>query len=210
MRTRRNTNMTAEQGISAATDWTLHPAPPVVDLGSLLSDTDPQWLSWTIPWSPESLFKAATHMRWFSPINGTQHPSIMDLWFTPIAPNKSFTNEMLGSLVDQWPEILENYNPESPYITTRLAAATKSGDQTIGTAPLRLSFNFSTLSMAIEVKKVLPDEGVTWLFLRSQSKKVHNGRLDAEVLIFDKDLDLVVVSHHVSQFMPGQRRFVKL
>ena len=92
-----NTDINSEQGLSLPTDFTLAPSVPVADLNRLLHDPDPRWLSWTYPWSPKSYLKTATHIRWFSPVNGAQHPSIIELWLTPVASTDSFTTEMLGS-----------------------------------------------------------------------------------------------------------------
>ena len=196
-------NMETEKGVSYKTDFVLHPPPPTANLTRLLDDSDPQWLSWTYPWSPKSYLKAATHIRWFAPINGAQHPSIINLWLTPIAHDDSFTNEMLGSIADQWTPVLENYRSDSPFTTERLASATEADDMTVGTDPNTPPFKYLTASMSLEMKKVLPPEGVRWLFLRAQAKEIENGRFDAEVLILNEDLDLVAISHQVSLIIAG-------
>lgn len=199
----RNMNIESEQGLSLLTDFTLTPSVPVVDLSRLHDNVDPQWLSWTYPWSPRSYLKAATHMRWFSPVNGAQHPSIIDLWLTPIASTDSFTEEMLGSIIDHWAEVLENYRSDSPFTTQRLADATSASDDTVGTDPNSPPFRYVTLSMGFEMKKVLPPEGVRWLFLRAQLKKIQNGRLDAEIVVLDEKLEMVAISHQISRIVPG-------
>jgi Thioesterase-like superfamily len=51
--------------------------------------------------------------------------------------------------------------------------------------------------MDVELKKPLPEEGVEWVFVRSQAKMIKDGRMDLEVWIFDPDMDVVAVSHHV-------------
>lgn len=199
----RNMNIESEQGLSLLTDFTLTPSVPVVDLSRLHDNVDPQGLSWTYPWSPRSYLKAATHMRWFSPVNGAQHPSIIDLWLTPIASTDSFTEEMLGSIIDHWAEVLENYRSDSPFTTQRLADATSASDDTVGTDPNSPPFRYVTLSMGFEMKKVLPPEGGRWLFLRAQLKKIQNGRLDAEIVVLDEKLEMVAISHQISRIVPG-------
>lgn len=198
-----NTNLDSEQGLSLPTNFTLTPSVPAADLSRLLDDADPQWLSWKYPWSPKSYLKAATHIRWFSPIDGAQHPSIIDLWLTPVASIDSFTTEMLGSIIDHWAEVLENYRPDSPFTTQRLADATVASDDTVGTDPNAPPFKYSTLSIGFELKKVLPAQGVQWLFLRAQVKKIRNGRLDAEIVVLDEKLELVAISHQVNRIVPG-------
>lgn len=51
--------------------------------------------------------------------------------------------------------------------------------------------------MTLEIKKLLPPQGVKWLFVRAQAKEVRNGRMDTEVTILDEKLKLVALSHHV-------------
>lgn len=57
--------------------------------------------------------------------------------------------------------------------------------------------------MGFEMKKVLPPEGVRWLFLRAQLKKIQNGRLDAEIVVLDEKLEMVAISHQISRIVPG-------
>ena len=155
--------MEAEKGISYHTEFSLPSPPPVADLTKLLNDSDPQWLSYIYPWSPQSYLKAATHIRWFTPIAASEHPSIIDLWLTPVAQDDSFTNETIGSIADQWSTVLENYRPDSPFTTVRLANATKVSDMTIGTDTSNPPFKYPTVSMGLDFKRVLPPEGVRWL-----------------------------------------------
>jgi hypothetical protein len=51
--------------------------------------------------------------------------------------------------------------------------------------------------MDVELKKPLPEEGVEWVFVRSRAKTIKDGRMDLEVWIFDPEMDVVAVSHHV-------------
>ena len=196
-------SLETEKGVSWKTDFILNPPIPIANLTRLLDGSDPQWLNWTYPWSPKSYLKAATHIRWFAPVNGAQCPSIINLWLTPVSHDDSFTNEMLGSVADQWTPVLENYRSDSPFTTQRLARATEANDMTVGTDPNTPPFKYLTASMSLEVKRVLPSEGVRWLFLRAQTKEIEKGRFDAEVLILDENLDLVAISHQVSLIVTG-------
>ena len=56
---------------------------------------------------------------------------------------------------------------------------------------------FPTLTLDIELKKPLPAEGVEWIFVRSRSRQIKDGRMDLEVMVFDQEMDLVAISHHV-------------
>ena len=73
--------------------------------------------------------------------------------------------------------------------------------------PKRAPFWYPTLLLNLDVKKALPDEGVKFLGLRVQTKSIHNGRYDLEVIIWDEHGDLVALSHHVC-FVLGSERNV--
>lgn len=51
--------------------------------------------------------------------------------------------------------------------------------------------------MTPEIKKLLPPEGARWLFVRAEIKEVSYGRKDAEMMIFDENIELVALSHPV-------------
>lgn len=63
------------------------------------------------------------------------------------------------------------------------------------------SFVNVTLSLSFEIKKRLPLKGTRWLCLRSEIKRVQEGRMDLEVLIFDQSMELVAISHQVGQII---------
>ncbi|KAL8954141.1 MAG: hypothetical protein Q9222_000024 [Ikaeria aurantiellina] len=192
--------MSNEEGMSFPTSYKLDNPPPAPTALS----SDPGWLTWVYPWSPNSYLKAASHFRWFSPENGTADPSIIDLWLTPLTSEAgSFTTEMLGSIADHWAESLENYRPDSVFSHPNLTKATKAGNTDLGTDIQNPPWKYLTQSMSMEMKKVLPPEGVKWLFLRARIKKIQKGRLDAEIVILDEGLELVAVSQQVTLIITG-------
>jgi hypothetical protein len=66
-----------------------------------------------------------------------------------------------------------------------------------------------TLSMSTEIKKRLPEEGVRWLYMRTEVKKVEGSRMDMEVLLFNEALDLVAISHQVAWIVTGVEKTQK-
>lgn len=146
------------------------------------------------------MLKAASHWRRFIPIEGTANLNIGDFWVC-LVDNSRITNEMLGILIDSYPRMSENYRPKSQYHTTVLA---KRGLRQLGGETLRddgsrtSPLAYPTLSLTLEIKKLLPPEGVNWLFCRAQAKEIRNGRMDSEVVILDKDMELVAVSQQLS------------
>ncbi|KAF2686890.1 hypothetical protein K458DRAFT_334947 [Lentithecium fluviatile CBS 122367] len=61
----------------------------------------------------------------------------------------------------------------------------------------------ATLTMSTEIKKRLPEEGVRWLYLRTEAKGIQNGRMDLQVLLLDEGMDLIAISHQVAQIVKG-------
>lgn len=66
----------------------------------------------------------------------------------------------------------------------------------------------STLS--VEIKQRLPVEGVRWLYLRNECKRILNGLMDMGVLLFDENLDLIVISHQTAVLIPPAGKMEKL
>lgn len=66
-------------------------------------------------------------------------------------------------------------------------------------------FWFPTLVLNIEFKKLLPPEGVEWLFVRVRPKLIRNGRMDLEVIVMDEEGDIVALSWHVALLVSGER-----
>jgi hypothetical protein len=60
------------------------------------------------------------------------------------------------------------------------------------------------------VKKMLPAEGVRWRYMRTVVKRVENGRMDMQVLLFDEKMGLVAVSHQDAQIIPAAGKNQKL
>ncbi|MCJ1399345.1 hypothetical protein MMC11_002547 [Xylographa trunciseda] len=193
-------NMSTANGISYATDYKLLPEPTPADVTKLAAGDDPGWIGYSNPYYPQSPTKVQTHLRFVMPKRGSPHSSITDEWITPTRSGERFTNEMIGFVADQWPQMCENYRAGSIHSSEGIVAralraangATRPEDE-----GWRSPFWYPTLSMGIEIKKLLPQEGIEWLFVRARAKEIKNGKMDVEVVIMDADLDLVALSNHV-------------
>ena len=198
-----NMDMHAMHGVSYDTNYRLAPAAAPADILKLASGTESHWTKWAFPWHAKSFLKPYTHFHFYIPINGPPHPSLTDVWITPGNKDDAFTTEILGSIADIWPRMVENYCPESEWSTTSLVSRalrgreTSSIDADFGLGRHPQAFWYLTLSMTLEIKKLLPPQGVKWLFMRAQAKGIRNGRMDTEVTILDQNSELVALSHHV-------------
>lgn len=61
----------------------------------------------------------------------------------------------------------------------------------------------------LDFKKVIPAEGLDWLFVRVAAKQIKNGRMDLEIIIMDAEGDIVALSHHVALALSADRNLAE-
>lgn len=207
-----NANLHTETGLTLPTNWALHPPPHAVDLARLKQDADPDWALQTH--MPFALFrKASQNVRFYFPRRGQLARSIADEWLC-FRSGERFSNESLGYVSDMWPQVVEAYRAEKdPYLIEQPSSGSTSdgggreGRTKDANAPAR--FWYPTLLLNLEVKKLLPAEGVEWLFARVRAKQIRNGRMDLECVIMDEGGDVVALSHHVTMILGVERNMAE-
>jgi hypothetical protein len=144
--------------------------------------------------------KASNRVRFFFPRKGQQMKSLTDQWLR-FRNGEKFTNESLGYVADMFPQIVESFTAdEDPYaVKQSIVKDPKTGEK--GWA----KFWYPTVVLNLDVKKPLPKEGVDWLFVRTQAKRIMKGRLDLEVIVFDETGGVVALSHHVTLVLGAER-----
>ncbi|KAF1838692.1 hypothetical protein BDW02DRAFT_564800 [Decorospora gaudefroyi] len=175
-----NSNIDTEAGFTFDTQHKLSPQVPPVDLVKLEQDNDPTWMLQAE--MPHAKFrKASNRVKFHFPRNGQSVPSTADEWLC-FSDGSNFTNTSIGFVADMFPQIIERFR-----------------DKEQG------PFWYPTLLLNLDVKKSLPPEGVKWLQIRVEMKKVQKGRTDLEVFVHDAEGDLVALSHHVGFVMDASR-----
>lgn len=175
-----NSNIDTEEGASFDTEYKLHPPVPTVDISKLEKNEDALWKpQGEMPFS--KFRKASTKVAFHFPRAGQASTSKADEWLC-FADGSKFTQTSLGFVVDMFPQIIESYRDKS-----------------------QGPFWYPTLLLNLDVKKTLPSEGVKWLQVRVQMKKIKNGRMDLEVFVHDTEGDLVALSHHVGFVLDASR-----
>ncbi len=126
-----------------------------------------------------------------------------------------FTNESLGYVVDAFEQIVERYSPEEVERAMGNDAAPKSSQSSAtpaNSAPKNqldrskwARFWYPTVLIHLEIKKALPPEGVEWLFVRTWSKVIKNGRTDLNIVVMDEEGDVVALSQHVALVLGAER-----
>ncbi|EXJ75701.1 uncharacterized protein A1O5_00208 [Cladophialophora psammophila CBS 110553] len=220
-------NIATEEGLSLDTQYQLWPPALPVDL-SLLSaqghDTN-----YTIRANDPfpSFRRAAQNIQIFlvqpdrrpQPGRSGRPRAIVDQWvrFAPKTPSLNpdgsltgrWTNDALGFLVDMFPQIVESYvNPFveeaaiGQYSEFELKTFLESNEP-------RAKFWYPTLALNLDVKKLLPEEGVEWLFVRVMAKVIRNGRFDLNIEVWDEAGELVASSTHASLIVDASRNMAR-
>lgn len=191
-----NGNLSSETGVTLPTQWTLDHQPPEIDLAKVVTGDDPNWEKTYLP-----LMKKVPmlhHVEYYSRRGGHVLPTTHDYWIR-FAVGDGFTPTSLGFVADVGPPlIIESFRPSEPNAPIPL-----------GGFAFNKGFWYPTLTMTLDVRRELPEEGVNWLRLRVTAKEVRNGRYDAEVVMFDEAGDLVALSNHVSMAIDIERNYAE-
>ena len=194
-------DISSEAGITLPTKWSLFPPPAPANIALLAADRDANWQLRT--YNPHSKFRKATsRVQCTFPRFGQAETSIIDEWMR-FESGEKFTNESLGFVVDMFPQIVEMYRAlgEGHKISSKYGP---NAVDAISSKSWGLMW-YPTLLLNLEVKKLLPANGVEWLFVRVRSKQIRGGRMDLEAVVMDENEDLIAVSNHVSLIVGAER-----
>jgi hypothetical protein len=184
-------------GLTLETGWELLPRPPPIDLQRLLRGEDPSWAA-------EASRVQISHLASLGWIRAVENAfesyyrrkpgrkGLEDAWIR-LSSEEKFTNATLPFVADAKPYVVEGWRPTSHEQQTATAFARND------------TFWYPTLVMNLDIKKLLPEEGVEWLFLRTEARKISGGRLDLQVTILDDGGDLVAVASHVNMILSSER-----
>jgi hypothetical protein len=175
-----NSNTDTETGFTADSGFRASPPVPSVDMSKLEKDEDPNWKY--IPALRYADFRKATkRLHFYLPRNEQAAKHLADEWIC-FSDGTSFTDSSVAFAADIFPLLVESLRKEDD-------------------GP----FWYPTLLLNLDVKKSLPAEGVKWLQVRVEMKKVFKGRMDLEVFVHDAEGDLVALSHHVGYVVDASR-----
>ncbi|KAL2866768.1 thioesterase family protein [Aspergillus lucknowensis] len=194
----------AEIGVSATTEWELHPRPvPGTGPGGSvnlprLAETGRD-ASWVRQDAPFSEFRRATTQVDLFGVDGARMKrknGIVDQW-ARLRPNGRVTrwsNESVVFLTDMFPMALDGFDT--------MASGSGSAD---GAGPTA-KYWFPTVSLSIDLKKRLPvAAGPEWLYSRVVTKEVRDGRTDLDVTILDEKGEIVALSTQIGLVVSASR-----
>ena len=188
---------------------------------SLEADCDPNWISYLTPFAPGSARRAQSYVRYCIPFRPHNLHTI-DQWVTPgwqdscSEAGAVWTNETIHFILDNCLPNLNDLIDErktgslhqkivNAGLAQRKARSEKKDDKIwgegLGESDVFPWIN-STITIGTEIKRLLPEEGAKWLFMRVTTKSILNDRMDYEIVMMDREMNLIALSHQVAQIIP--------
>ena len=115
-----------------------------------------------------------------------------------MASGERITQAALPYVADSFPWNLHMFLPAWDEDGVGAQVAAQRNDQ-------RTELWFPTVSLELEAKAALPEEGVEWLAMRVTSKQIRDGKFDLGITIRDAGGQLVALSHHVAMIVSIER-----
>ncbi|KAF3762471.1 hypothetical protein M406DRAFT_45714 [Cryphonectria parasitica EP155] len=192
MNQRTYTGMSIPTGYESSPDAALpSPAPDFTSFKTKHGDDG--WEEQEMPTS--QLLQSLQKWRFYHPRGGRPlTPGVMDLWMC-LASGERIMQLALPYVGKCVPDSVVSWRPcQTPEATTKKPEREEKG----GRDHPRDGLWFPTVSMNLEVKMALPEDGVEWLNMRVTSKQMKDGRFDLDVLVRDVDGQLVALGHQVA------------
>lgn len=195
-------NLARESGVTLPTAWRPDalspPPPPPADLARLAAHgADGAWRTFHAGGPNPEFRRASTQVDMYVPLAGRSARGVLDQWIK-LRSGERFTHTALGFLSDMFPQMIESFSGDA-------AALAEAG---IDERELPRHW-YPTLALNLDVKRPLPEEGAKWIFARIQSKMIHNGRMDLEVVIMNEQMEIIALSHHVAMILNVSRNLAK-
>ncbi|KAK4992227.1 hypothetical protein LTR66_000412 [Elasticomyces elasticus] len=196
-----NSNLAAEEGMSLSTNYRLEPPSYPAAVSKLKNGTDKHWKERKrMPFAEWR--KAGNQVRFFFPEAGQLQSSIADQWIC-FTNGDRFTSESIGFVADIFPQLIEAQQAGGDPYSVKFEERNLDAERVKRKEGSALWY--PTLLLNLDVKKALPAEGIEWLFVRTRTKVIKNGRYDLEIIIMDEDGDIVALSHHVCLVVSAER-----
>lgn len=221
------TNLSIPGQLSVKTGWQLSPPPVPTTTQSLEADCDPNWVSYLTPFSPTSLRRAQSYVKYYIPIKRSSL-NYIDQWVTPGWKDEGavngavWTNEIIHFVLDNCLPTLNDLLSTSKTelyqsivragLVQRQARLEGKDDRIWGrglTDSSVIPWIVSTIAISTEVKRLLPKD-TKWLFMRVTTKSLLNDRMDYDVVLTDENGELIALSHHVMQVIHVDAKKAKL
>ncbi|KAI1659964.1 thioesterase family protein [Daldinia decipiens] len=208
-------NFEKSVGPTASTAWSLHPAPkPAPDFDAVLAHRpDGNWLPAHVAGDllPLTRRQLVLNPRDGFPIN------IYDAWNTFLGQERmdatylALMSDCIPSMSDTLLQNCGPYDAQSNFRKLEQWAISNPGvpaelTNTFEDAMEATIFN-NTVTLDIEFKRRLPEDGVKWTFTRAATRMLEGGRMDLDVTICDEKMELLCLARHVILVLDAKKKF---
>ncbi|KAI9163081.1 hypothetical protein HJFPF1_04679 [Paramyrothecium foliicola] len=184
--------------------------PPQPDFNALkATGMDDNWAQAKVP-KAAGFARTLRNWQFYLPRHESFAPGVLDLWMR-FSSGERITQTALTFIVDSFPYKLHQFLiTPGVYLWEKMAGAEKGQLSEQEEDALRANIWFPTLSLNLEAKMALPEDGVEWLAMRVRSKQMKDGRFDIEALVRDVDGNYVALGHQVAMILSMDRNTRRL
>ncbi|KAI1869689.1 uncharacterized protein JN550_005670 [Neoarthrinium moseri] len=212
------TNFDAPLGPTVPTAWSLLPAPkPVPDFSRIVNrQSDPHWLPTHLS---GEILDVTKRLLFLHPRGSHRVDDICDAWSGCIGcPDERMDATYLALMTDIIPSmsgtLLRNgglYDAHRLFAEMEKWAEGHPGvpapmTNSVAEAMQAMTHN-QTVVLDIEFKRCVPKEGLEWVFTRTATKMLHEGRMDLDITICNAEMELVCTAHQIVMVLEAQRKF---
>lgn len=204
-----HTNLSTFEGITIPTAYEASPTaalPPIPDFELLKTqDEDNNWELSRLPKPPGPL-SYLTKWRFYMPRGNPLVSGTTDMWIR-LSNGERITQGALAYVADAFPHNLHMFlaTPELRALIEAQQKQANSNAKGQGGTEERASLWFPTMTMNLEAKMALPEQGIEWLTVRVTTKQIKDGRFDIDLLIRDVDGEIVALSQQVAMILSIER-----
>lgn len=211
-----STNFERPMGPSAPTSWKLSPEPaPIPDFKHVLaSQPEKNWIPFTIQ---GEVYPMTERMFSLSPREGFPVEGVLDAWCGYRSDSEKMHATHVALMTDTLPSLSDTllrngglYDSHSNYAKTVKGAEENPGQPTVirnsMAEAMKLKIFNVTTSLDMEFKRRLPREGLRFIFQRTATKMMHEGRMGLDITICDQDMRLLCTAQQLVFILPITRR----
>ncbi|OBT67388.1 hypothetical protein VE03_03071 [Pseudogymnoascus sp. 23342-1-I1] len=204
-------------GPTAKSDWALlHPDPkPAPDFDKVAAHKpDENWLPAIVL---GEILPFSRRLLTLNPRGGFPTAGVCDAWYT--LPGDRMDTTCLTMMADFVPSMSDTLlRNNSPYDAHRIFKSIEAwADENPG-VPAPLTYNSledaaratifnMTLTLDIEFKRRPPGGGQEWIFSRSATRIIQDGRMDLDVTLCDHNMDILCLSRQSLMVLDAGRKF---
>ncbi|KFX95793.1 hypothetical protein V490_03667 [Pseudogymnoascus sp. VKM F-3557] len=213
--TATSTNFSQPLGPTAKSDWALHPpTKPVPDFEKVIArKPEDNWIPSILA---GEIGPFTGQLIALQPRGGFPVAGVLDSWYT--YPGERIDSTYLTMMNDVMPSmsdtLLHNNGPFNGHVLFAASEAWAKENPGIP-APLTNSFREAakatsidmTLTLDVQYKRRLPKEGLEWVFSRIVARMLDGGRMDLNVTLCDRNMDVLCLANHTVLVVGDQRKY---